>query len=173
MGVPGWTGSCNTGIRLTSAELPSLLHFESKQTISITQLNKSCHLAYHTHIYLIYSFPIDTYPVLFEDFFHTYLEKKRSPERTFSKWRFFKTLASRLRVHGRERRFFNTMMSYIIYTTSITLSLWAMLYRISIVLAFASEDGRKRLEYATCGRVFFKNIRICVDVRGLILTYLQ
>ena len=31
-----------------------------------------------------------------------------------------------------------------------------MLYRISIVLAFASEDGRKRLEYATCGRVFFK-----------------
>ena len=26
----------------------------------------------------------------------------------------------------------------------------------SIVLAFASEDGRKRLEYATCGGVFFK-----------------
>ena len=68
---------------------------------------------------------------------------------------FVKTLASRLRVHGRERRFLNTMMSYIMYTTSITLSLWAMLCLISIVLAFASEDGRKRLEYATCGRVFF------------------
>ena len=37
-----------------------------------------------------------------------------------------------------------------------------MLYRISIVLAFASEDGRKRLEYATRGRVFLKKyLNIC------------
>ena len=168
--APGWTGSCNTGIRLTSAELPSLFQIWIKQTISITLLgrrsnNKSCHLAYHAHSYLIYSGPIDTYPVLFEDIFtpseNGHLNasfQKRNPQ-----WRFFKTLASRLRVWDeREPRLLNTMMSYIIYTTSITLCLWAMLpyfHRFSVCMRTGENDWNTLREDAyfkkypdTCGR---------------------
>ena len=61
-----------------------------------------------------------------------HLFKKRNPQ-----WRFFKTLASRLRIWDeRERRSLNTMMSYIIYTTSIRF-VCERCCRISIVLAFA------------------------------------
>ena len=66
--------------------------------------------------------------------------QKRSPE-----WRFLKTLATRLRVDRRKRSFSNTMMHWIHH----------------LLLTFRSSvqrfrmDGRKRFEYATCGRVFF------------------
>ena len=54
---------------------------------------------------------------------HTYLAKTVPKNAAFQKrsseWRFLKTPASHFRVDGPKRRFSNTMMSYIIYTTSI------------------------------------------------------
>ena len=54
---------------------------------------------------------------------HTYLlktvRKKAAFQKRSSEWRFLKTPASHFRVDGPKRRFSNTMMSYIIYTTSI------------------------------------------------------
>ena len=93
--------------------------------------------------------------------------QKRNPQ-----WRFFKTLASPLRVHGRERRFLNTMMSYIIYTTSNTLSAGC----VSDATVFPSfwrlhgRTGENDWNTLPVDAYFFKNIRICVDIRGLILT---
>ena len=127
MVAPGWTGSCDTGIRLTSVELPSLLQpwFKTNDLITLfgrRSYNKSYHLAYHA-IFRPYRYE---YAFVWRFLFYSYLMKasfqKRQPQ-----WRFFKTLASRLCVDGRERRFLKTMMSYIMYTISITLSLWAML----------------------------------------------
>ena len=90
-----------------------------------------------------------------------HLFKKRNPQ-----WRFFKTLASRLRVWDeRERRSLNTMMSYIIYTTSIRF-VCERCCRISIVLAFAWGPA-KTIGIRYVRTRILKNIRIRVDVRGL------
>ena len=58
-----------------------------------------------------------------------------------------------LRVDGRKQKFSNTMMPYAIQRMSC--------YRISIVLAFSC--GRKRFEYAKCGRG--KNISVFKNTR--------
>ena len=73
----------------------------------------------------------------------------RSPE-----YRFLKTLASRLRVDGRKRRFSNTMMQYIILQ-SITHALWGML---SYFHYLAFSHGRPktiRIRYVWT-RIFLK-----------------
>ena len=74
--------------------------------------------------------------------------QKRSPE-----WRFLKTLASRLRLDGRNVRFWNTMMSYIIYFQHDACT-------VSDAIVFPSfqrfrVNGRKRFEYAMCEGVYF------------------
>ena len=93
--------------------------------------------------------------------------QKRSPE-----WRFLKLSAFRLLVDGQKWRFSNTMIFCIIYYKPYACSVrdaivFLLFWRFSMV-------GRKRIEYATCGRVLFckrreheisvfKNIRIHVE----------
>ena len=63
---------------------------------------------------------------------------KRCPE-----WRFLKTLASRLRVGGRKRKFSNMMMSYIIILLPALRMLCEGCYGISIVSAFFGGRTKK------------------------------
>jgi len=63
---------------------------------------------------------------------------KRCPE-----WRFLKTLASRLRVGGRKRKFSNMMMSYIIILLLALRMLCEGCYGISIVSAFSGGRAKK------------------------------
>ena len=74
--------------------------------------------------------------------------QKRSPE-----WRFLKMSAFRLLVDGQKWRFSNTMIFCIIYYKPYACSVrdaivFLLFWRFSMV-------GRKRIEYATCGRVLF------------------
>ena len=66
-------------------------------------------------------------------------------------WRFLKTPDFRLFVDGRKRRFSNTSWRHASCTNSTMHALWGML---SYFHRFV--DWRKRFEYATCGRVFFR-----------------
>ena len=100
---------------------------------------------------------------------------KRCPE-----WRFLKTLASRLRVGGRKRKFSNMMMSYVIILLPALRMLCEGCYGISIVSAFFggrtkkypiryvwtwifSDTVEKNLRFqkypVTCGRVLSLGLR--------------
>ena len=68
-----------------------------------------------------------------------------------------KTLASCLHVDGRKRRFSNSMMSYIVYTsyiTSLTHGRCAECYLFPSFQRFCL-DGGKGFEYTKCRRVFW------------------
>ena len=67
------------------------------------------------------------------------------------KGRFLKTPDFRLFVDGRKRNFSNTSWRHASCTNSTMHALWGML---SYFHRFV--DWRKRFEYATCGRVFFR-----------------
>ena len=99
---------------------------------------------------------VHTYPFWSEnvDFFRRFGLPKciflnRSPE-----YRFLKTLASRLRVDGRKRRFSNTMMQYIILQ-SITHALWGMLSYFHYVTFSHGRPKTIRIRYVWT-RIFLK-----------------
>ena len=152
--------------------------------ISITQLgrrsnNKSCKIAYHAHRYLIHSGPIDMYPVLFIDFFHTYLVKMVTWTHFFKNATHSGDSLKRwllLYVYTDENGDFWTRWchtSYIPLAIRFLQCVWAMLpyfHRFSVCMEGQVKTIGIRYLWT---RIFLKNIRICVDIRGLILTYLQ
>ena len=92
---------------------------------------------------------------------HTYPVKTITKNASFQKcspeWKHLKTLASCLHVDGRKRRFSNSMMSYIVYTsyiTSITHGRCAGWYLFPSFELFCL-DGGKRFDNTKCRRVFW------------------